>query len=167
MTERILIAALAEQNRAIGNNGKIPWSLPDDLQRFKRLTTGQAVIMGRKTWELDLEQKPLVDRMNIVVTSQPDRFQAKQNPSLCFVDSLETALQLGENYGQSFIIGGSSLYWEMLLLVDRWELTLVEGAYAGDRFFPPYQHLIGCLYNRVDQVIHAGYRFETYRRFQG
>ncbi|HEY9752585.1 MAG TPA: dihydrofolate reductase, partial [Coleofasciculaceae cyanobacterium] len=125
------------------------------------------VIMGRKTWELDLEQKPLVDRMNIVVTSQPDRFQAKQTPSLCFVASLETAFQIGENYEHSFIIGGSSLYQEMLLLVNRWELTLVEGEYAGDRFFPPYQHLIGNLYNRVDQVIHAGYRFETYRRFQG
>ncbi len=111
-----------------------------------------------------MEQKSLVDRVNIVVTSQPDRFQAKQNSLLRFVDSLETALQLGDNSEQSFIIGGSFLYRQVLMLVDRWELTLVEGEYAGDTFFPPYEHLIGSLYERVDQVIRCGYGFETYRR---
>jgi dihydrofolate reductase len=166
MAERVLIAALAERNRTIGKSGKIPWSIPADMRRFKQLTIGHAVIMGRKTWEFDLEKKPLVDRLNIVVTSQPDRFQVYQNPSLQFVNSLKVAFQLSENYERNFIIGGSSLYQEALTLVDRWELTLVERTFEGDTFFPPYEHLIGTLFEQVDQVIHSGYRFETYQRIQ-
>jgi dihydrofolate reductase len=161
--EIILIAAIAASNRVIGQRGKLPWSLPQDSRRFQRLTTGHAIIMGRRTWELDLEKRPLPHRWNIVVSSQADSHTRNDRPlELTFVSSLAEALQRSQQQEKVFIVGGASLYTQALTQAHTWELTLVEGEFDGDIFFPEYQHLIGTHYELVAQETHPGYRFETY-----
>lgn len=169
--ERILIAALAESNRAIGYNGKLPWHIPADLHRFQQLTLGYPIIMGRNTWEHDLERRPLKQRLNIIVSStlppsECDRPEADPALGIRVVPSLSAALAGCAGWSKVFIIGGAALYTTALTWVDRWELTLVDGEFDGDRFFPAYQHLIGSYVQRVAQECHIGYRFETYRRIR-
>jgi dihydrofolate reductase len=166
--EIVLIAALAAGNRVIGRNGKLPWSLPADLQRFRQLTWGQAVILGRRTWEEDLGQRPLKNRRNIIVSSTlPISIPGKDDQAeseLIVVRSIPEALEQCRNFQKAFLIGGASIYAQTLTLADTWELTLVTGEYEGDTLFPPYHSLIGTEYELVQQVPCLGYRYETYRR---
>jgi dihydrofolate reductase len=167
--EIIIIAALAESNRVIGVNGKLPWKIPEDAQRFRELTIGHAVIMGRKTWELDLNIQPLVDRYNVVISNSiaPDEIvslQLKHPLNLAFVNSLADALKKVQDHKKVYIVGGASIYSQSLNLADTLELTLVEGDFQGDTFFPEYQFLIGDQFAMVNLEAHAGYRFETYQR---
>ncbi len=120
-----LIAAVAEDG-TIGHAGKTPWHLSDDLKRFKRLTLGHPVVMGRKTYESI--GKPLPGRRNIVLTRQPgpDHF-----PSL--VAALKTC---GDE--TIFIIGGAEVYRAALPLTDRLLLTHVKHPGGGDTKFPDY-----------------------------
>ncbi|OLP17589.1 hypothetical protein BST81_14790 [Leptolyngbya sp. 'hensonii'] len=176
--EIIIIAALAETNRVMGNNGKLPWSIPADLQRFRHLTLGHPVIMGRKTWEFDLGQRPLPQRRNIILTSTPAQYQAAYPPhlpspkairpvspasELYFASSLEAAIALASNHLPIFIAGGASVYAQALPLADRMELTLIEGDFAGDTVFPDYTERLGHM-TLVQEVAHPGYRFVTYQR---
>ena len=108
----INIIAACDQNGLIGINGRIPWYIPEDLQRFKRLTTGNAIIMGRKTWE-NLPIKPLPDRFNIVI-SKKATFGTIPDMDITVQASLASALQIAEieGYQEVFIIGGQRLYEE-------------------------------------------------------
>jgi dihydrofolate reductase len=126
-----LIAAMAE-NRVIGVNNTLPWHLPDDLKRFRRLTTGHAVIMGRKNYESI--GKPLPQRRNVVVTRRAD-FQA---PGCVVVHSVEEALAAAGDDPEVFVIGGAEIYREMLARADRLYLTLVHAHIAGDTLFPEF-----------------------------
>jgi dihydrofolate reductase len=126
-----LIAAMAE-NRVIGVNNSLPWHLPDDLKRFRRLTTGHTVIMGRKNYESI--GKPLPQRRNVVVTRRTD-FQA---PGCIVVHSLEEALATAGDDPEVFVIGGAEIYREMLARADRLYLTLVHARIAGDTYFPEF-----------------------------
>ena len=126
-----LIAALAE-NRVIGRDNALPWRLPADLKRFRRLTTGHAVVLGRKNYESI--GRPLPDRRNIIVT----RNRAYAAPGCDVVHSLEAALQLAANDSEIFIIGGAELYQQTLSRADRLYLTLVHATVAGDTFFPAF-----------------------------
>ncbi|MEO0406165.1 MAG: dihydrofolate reductase [Cyanobacteria bacterium P01_A01_bin.135] len=161
-TELVLIAAIAEASRVIGSQGALPWHLPEDLQRFKRLTQGHSVIMGRRTWE-SLPQ-PLLQRHNIIVSSQlkPHRQQVDSSTQVEVVQSLEAALHSASP--RRFIIGGATLYSQTLPLADRLELTFVEGQYEGDTLFPPYQAALAHTFERTAIEPHQGFRFETYRR---
>lgn len=136
---RISIIAALGKNRVLGSGGQLLWRIPDDLKRFKALTTGHSVIMGRKTWEsLPEKSRPLPNRTNIVVTSQ-DEYQA---PGAHVATSLEDALQKArEDSGNEeiFVIGGGQLYAEALPHVDRLYLTLIDDVKEGDTFFPPYE----------------------------
>lgn len=168
-SEIIIIAALAESNKVIGKNGKVPWTIPEDSQRFQKLTLNHAVIMGRKTWDYDLNKSPLENRINIVISSSLSELVIPENcPNypfdLLFVKSLEEALEKSENQEKVFIAGGSSIYAQALNLADTLELTLVEGDYEGDTFFPEYQHLIGSQFELVGKEVKPGFRFETYQR---
>jgi dihydrofolate reductase len=170
--EVIIIAALAASNRVIGKNGKLPWSsIPEDSQRFKRLTLGHPVIMGRKTWEHDIEMCPLVERCNIVISSSPQVHAVKEHCQdfpfgLTFVTSLDEALAIAtqQDPEKVFIVGGASIYALALDIADTLELTLVDGSYTGDTFFPEYEHLIQTQFKLVNQEDRPGYRFETYQR---
>jgi dihydrofolate reductase len=126
-----LIAAVA-QNGVIGVDNRLPWRLPDDMRRFRALTTGHSIIMGRKTWESI--GRPLPDRQNIVVTRQRD-FQA---PGSNVVASLEAALAAVIMPEPVFVIGGEALYREALPLASRLYLTEIHQDFLGDAHFPGY-----------------------------
>lgn len=128
MTELVLVAALSE-NRAIGRGGALPWRLPDDLKRFKRLTLGKTILMGRKTW--DSLGRPLPERENWVLTRDPD-FAA---PGARAFRGLEVALA-AHPAGELMIIGGADLYQQTLPIATRLELTQVHAQVEGDAFFP-------------------------------
>ncbi|NJO75234.1 MAG: dihydrofolate reductase [Leptolyngbyaceae cyanobacterium RM1_406_9] len=168
-TEVVIIAAIAESNRVIGKNGKLPWRIPQDSKRFQDITLGYPVIMGRKTWEYDIEKCPLVKRFNIVISSCPEQESVSEHCrsypfELAFVNSIQEALKNAEDREKAFIVGGASIYSQSLNLADTLELTLVEGSFEGDTFFPNYEHLIGSQFKLVSRETHPGFRYETYRR---
>ena len=161
--EIVLIAALAEKNRVIGRDGRLPWHLPEDLRRFKRLTMGHPLLMGRKTFESLLEEfgGPLPGRRHLVLS------RSRTYPGMANVEvypDVEAALKAVGDVPVLFIAGGAEVYAQFLPWADRLELTLVEGDYEGDTFFPPYEHLIGSVFEEVAVERHPGFRFVTYRR---
>lgn len=169
--EIIIIAALAESNRAIAKNGELPWNLPEDSQRFQSLTRNHTVIVGRNTWEKDLKQQPLKDSDIIVISSEPEEVQREVESTnypedVLALDSLEAALERALDPEKIFIAGGASIYTQALEIADTLELTLVEGDFEGDTFFPEYQHLIGSQFKLVAREERPGFRFETYKRIQ-
>ena len=123
-----LIAAVA-QNFVIGKGGKLPWRLPDDLARFKGLTMGHPVVMGRKTF--DSLGRPLVGRRNIVLTKDA----ALSLPGCEVVRSFDDVMTLAA-HEEIFVIGGASVYALFLPVAHRMYLTHVEGIFTGDSFFP-------------------------------
>jgi dihydrofolate reductase len=129
-----LIVALAE-NRVIGAKGQLPWRLPDDLRRFKRLTLGKPCIMGRKTWE-SLPVKPLPGRTNVVVTRDPDFNAPGAVTATSFQGALETAAI--ERPREIMVIGGEAIFAAALPLASRIELTEVGSAPEGDAFMPEF-----------------------------
>jgi dihydrofolate reductase len=129
---RIFIVAALAHNRAIGRNNGMPWRLPEDLKRFKRLTLGHAVIMGRKTFESI--GSPLPGRNNIVLTRSRD-----WAPSGCVVvHTLESALAaIGESQ-DAFVIGGAQVYALAMPLAQRLYMTEIARDFEGDAFFPEF-----------------------------
>ena len=130
---KIAIIAAIGKNRVIGKDGKLPWHLSDDLKRFKRLTTGHTVLMGRKTWES--LGKPLSNRRNVVLTST----------SISGVESYataDTALAALKNEERVFVIGGAQVYAAFLDKADELLLTFVDQEVEGDAFFPPFEDLL-------------------------
>ncbi len=132
-----IIAAIGK-NRELGLEGNLLWHLPDDLKRFKALTTGHPVIMGRKTWgSLPDRARPLPNRTNIVVTRQA----AFEAPGAVVVNSFEearAAAARAEGAEEVFVIGGGELYAVALPSTDRLYLTLIDASAPADTFFPPY-----------------------------
>ena len=124
-----LILALAD-NGVIGRNGAIPWRISDDLRRFKQLTTGKPVVMGRKTWD-SLPKKPLPERANIVVTRQPGWKAEGAIAASCLDDALAQAAQAAE----VMVIGGAEIYRAALAKAQRIELTEVHRPFEGDAVF--------------------------------
>jgi dihydrofolate reductase len=124
----ITLVVAAAGNGVIGKDGAIPWRLPEDLKRFKALTLGHTVVMGRKTWDsLPARNRPLPGRRNIVVTRE-----AGWRAEGAEAASLEAALK---SAGDVFVIGGGEIYRAALPLADRIELTEVQGAFEGDAHF--------------------------------
>lgn len=130
--EVALIAAFCVKTRAIGKNGRIPWLIKEDLEYFKGLTTGSAVIFGRKTFESIGSALP--GRTNIILSRNND-FSAE---NAAVVPSLEKAIEEAERSGcrKAFICGGGKVYEEGLSLAETIYTTEVEGCYEGDAFFP-------------------------------
>jgi dihydrofolate reductase len=125
----ILIAAVAENN-SIGKNNQLVWHLPNDFKRFKSLTTGHFIIMGRKTFESF--PKPLPNRTHIVISRQE-----KYQPEGCIVvKSMDEAISICPKNEPSFIIGGGEIYNLGLRYAHRLEITWVHGRFEGDTFFP-------------------------------
>lgn len=129
MAEITLIAAAGENN-ALGKDNDLVWHLPDDFQRFKKLTTGHHIIMGRKTFESF--PKPLPNRTHIVITRQKEYAPE----GAVSVNSLEEALEIAKNDSQPFIIGGGEIYNLAMEKADKIELTRVHGTFEADAFFP-------------------------------
>ena len=126
-----LIAAMAA-NRVIGRDNRLPWHLSADLKRFKRLTLGHTLIMGRKTFESI--GRPLPGRSTIVVTRQT----GYAPPGVQIARSVPEALALAQGDEEVFIAGGAELFRETLPVADRLYLTLIEKDFEGDTFFPDF-----------------------------
>lgn len=125
------IVVAQSSNRVIGSHGGLPWRLPTDLKRFREITIGGSVIMGRKTFESIPEAfRPLPDRRNIVLSSNPSYTATGAE----VVQDLNAALELGGP--ESFVIGGGATYVQALALVDRVYSTDVAGEIEGDTWFP-------------------------------
>lgn len=129
---RVYLVAAVASNRIIGSNGRLPWSLPEDLKHFKRLTLGHPVIMGRRTWES--LKGPLPGRDNIVVSATPGYDAA----GAAVANSLEGALALCAGEPVAFVIGGSRLFAESLPIADGLVMTEIDRPYEGDTWFPQY-----------------------------
>jgi len=128
-----MIAAVAE-NRCIGAENKLPWHLPEDLKRFRAITRGHPVIMGRKTFESI--GRPLPQRQNIVITRDPHYSADGVETATSLEQAIERAK--AQNPEQIFVIGGAEIYRLALPLADRLYLTLVHQNVSGDAFFPEW-----------------------------
>jgi dihydrofolate reductase len=157
-----LIAAVA-RGGVIGRDGGVPWRLPGDLARFRSLTTGHAVVMGRKTWDSLPERfRPLPGRRNIVVTRDPG-WQADGAEA---AGSLDDALARAAEETRVFVIGGAQIYRQALALADELLLTEIDVAVEGDAFFPEFDRTDFDERQRERHVAHDGTRFAfvDYRR---
>jgi dihydrofolate reductase len=163
MPELVIIAAVAEENRVIGRDRDLPWHLPEDLQHFKRLTTGHPLLMGRRTFESIVHQfgGPLPNRRMVVLTSQGPFADYPEVETYASIDAAMAALADADTV---FIGGGEAVYQQFLPRADRLELTLVEGSYEGDTYFPPYEHLVGDVFETTAVDERDGFRFVTYER---
>jgi len=125
-----IIVAIAENN-AIGKDNKLLWHISADLRRFKSLTTGHTVIMGRNTY-LSLPVRPLKNRRNIVITDNPsDLF-----PDCIMAYSIDEAIMLCDDDKENFIIGGASIYRQFMLYAQKLYITKVHKSFDADTFFP-------------------------------
>ena len=156
-----MIAAVAE-NSALGKNNELVWHLPNDFKRFKALTTGHHIIMGRKTFESF--PKPLPNRTHIVITRQKE-----YSPEGCIVvDSIEKALAICPENENSFIIGGGEIYTLGLTFADQLEITKVHHAFEADVFFPEINTLewkeIKSEFNPKDDKHKFEFTYQTFVR---
>lgn len=126
----ITMIAAAAENNALGKDNDLVWHLPDDFKRFKKLTTGHTIIMGRKTFESF--PKLLPNRKHVVITRQKDY----SPEGAVVVGSIDEALEKAENDPQPFIIGGGEIYRQAMDKADKIELTRVHGEFDADTFFP-------------------------------
>ena len=152
-----LIAAVA-RNGVIGRDNDLVWRDRDDLQRFKRLTLGHVLVMGRRTY--DSIGRPLPGRTTVVVTRQPDW----SAPGVVAAHSLDEALKLAEDVspGQdAYVAGGGEIYRLALPLADRLELTEIDADLAGDTMFPAFDQSAWTETTRADR---PGYSWVTYTR---
>ena len=166
MPEIVIIAAVAK-NRVIGRDNQLIWNIPEDMAHFKGLTSGQTVVMGRKTWEsLPPRFRPLPGRRNIVITRQPD-YPA---PGAELADSLENALKLASAPGPTsdsmvanttFIIGGEQIYAQAMSLADRLEITEVDLEPEGDAWFP---EIAAVDWEKTAKTEGNSFTFVTWRR---
>jgi len=159
---RVSIIVATDERGAIGHEGQLPWRLPEDLKRFKAITLGKPVIMGRKTW--DSIGRPLPGRLNIVVTRQPGLELA----GATVVGSLDEALAAAGDAPEACVIGGAEIYRLALPLADTLHLTRVHATVAADTYFPvldPQQWVEVAREERAADERHAhAYAFVELRR---
>lgn len=158
----ITMIAAAAENNALGKDNDLVWHLPDDFKRFKALTTGHYILMGRKTFESF--PKLLPNRTHVVITRQKDYC-----PEGCIVtDSLEKAIEIAGNDPQPFIIGGGEIYKQGMDKADLIELTRVHGEFDADTFFPEIDEdeweLIAEEYHPADDRHNYAFSYLTYKR---
>ena len=146
---RIVFVVAVARNGVIGRQGDLPWRISSDLKRFKQITMGKPVIMGRKTWE-SLPRRPLPGRLNIVITRHRD-YKAE---GAVVVPGVDEALARAktEPSEEICVIGGSEIFHQMLPMTDRLYLTEVDLEPEGDVFFP---RLDPAQWRETSREIHA------------
>ena len=157
-----LLAAVARDG-VIGRAGGLPWRLPEDMRRFRELTMGHPVVMGRKTWDsLPDRFRPLPGRRNVVVT----RNASWQGQGAERAESLEDALQLVGDAGKVFVIGGGQLYSAAVQVADEFLLTEIDLEVEGDTRFPAWDRGEFDETSREEHVAEDGvpFAFVTYAR---
>lgn len=155
MTTLSLIAALTKDARVIGLNNQLPWNYKEDMKRFRELTTGKVIVMGRKTY--DSIGKPLKNRVNVVITKNSNlKIEGVQ-----VVGDLHQAIECANTFIEKFdlpkeimIIGGQSIYEQTIDAAEKLYLTEINKNYEGDSFFPDYK--------TVDWDLHAEEKHEEF-----
>ncbi len=149
-----IICAIA-QNLAIGKNNQLLWHIPEDFKRFKDLTSGRAVVMGENTFKS--LGKPLPERTNIVISKNPD---FKAEGTIVF-HSIEEALAKAKEIEKEeiFIIGGGQIYQQTIGLADKLYLTVVEGNFDADTFFPDYSEFKKVVFEKESADERHRYKF--------
>ena len=144
------------ENRVIGNDNAMPWSIKGNLAHFKEMTMGFPCIMGRKTWE-SLPKKPLPGRLYIIISKT---MNVKDNPCsyIMVFQSLSSAVEHCSNYEKIFICGGESIYKQAMPLANKIDLTLIPGQYEGDTYFPE----IDDTWKKTETVKHDEFSIVTY-----
>lgn len=130
MKEFSILVAIA-RNMAIGKDNRLIWHIPEDLKRFKALTTGHTVVMGRKTYE-SLPFRPLPKRRNLVIT----RDKSLQLPGCVMAHSIEDAIGKMDNDRENFIIGGAEIFRDFMPLAHKLYITWVHKDFEADTFYP-------------------------------
>jgi dihydrofolate reductase len=156
-----MIAAVAENN-ALGKNNDLLWHLPLDFKRFKEITSGHHIIMGRKTFESF--PKPLPNRTHIVISRQEN-----YNPEGCIVvENLEKAIAVCPKNETLFIIGGGEIYTQSIHLADQLDITRVHHSFDADVYFPEIDpqiwELTSEIFNPKDEKHLFDYTFQTFVR---
>lgn len=158
----LTIIAAAAENNALGKDNQLVWHLPDDFKRFKKLTSGHHIIMGRKTF--DSFPKLLPNRTHVVITRQ-DNFRKE---GVFVVNSLERAIELSADDPQPFVIGGGEIYKMAMNLADKIELTRVHGTFEADTFFPEIDgkqwKLVSEEFHEKDEKHNYAFTYLTYER---
>ena len=126
-----LIAAMG-RNRVIGKGNSLPWKLPADMERFRKLTSGKPVIMGRKTFESI--GKPLRNRKNIIL-SRDKNYKAE---GCTIVHTVQDALKAAEGAQEAMVIGGEQVFQKFLPMANRMYLTYIDKDFEGDAYFPEF-----------------------------
>ncbi len=163
---RISIIVAVAENGVIGRGGRLPWKLSADLQRFKRLTMGHTIIMGRRTWESI--GRPLPGRRTVVVSRQSDYRIGESAVEV--VSSFEQAVKIAEETGEdeAFIVGGAELYRAALPQANRVYYTRVATVTDGDTFFPDVDwskwKLVESSSHGADEKNEFASEFEVYER---
>ena len=127
-----IIAAMAE-NHVIGLNNSLPWHLPDEWAHFRKVTAGKAFIMGRKSFEAPDALHS--EHRNVIITSRPP---AQAEPHVEYAKDISEAITLLSDETDVFVLGGASIFQQMLPLVDRMYLTIVHAQVTGDAWFPAF-----------------------------
>ena len=160
-----IIVAIA-QNQAIGRNNDLIWHISDDLKRFKLLTSGHPVIMGRKTWD-SLPKKPLPKRRNIVLTHDPDFHPEGAEVA----HTVQQAMDLVRDEEETFIMGGAAIYNLFLPFTQRLYVTWVYEQFEADVFFPIIDPTVFRLINQTEKTLDEGsqltYNYAEYERILG
>ncbi|WP_110692706.1 dihydrofolate reductase [Salinicola halophyticus] len=165
-----MIAAMS-RNRVIGVGNRLPWYLPEDLKRFKAITLGKPLVMGRKTFESI--GRPLPGRLNIVITRDVHYFHKRHHEGIRVCHSLDEALQLADHQAlidaadEIMVMGGGEIYRQALAGAARLHLTEVDVQIEGDAYFPAFER---SQWDEVERVTMASqpdqpsYAFVEYRR---
>ena len=161
--KKLIIIAAAAENNALGKDNELVWHLPDDFKRFKELTSGHKIIMGRKT--LESFPKPLPNRTHIAITRDED--YTPKFPCTV-VHSISEAIGLVEDNETDFIIGGGKIYKQSMTIATDIELTRVHGTFEADAFFPEINEeqweLVNEEYHPKDDRHKYDFTYLTYKR---
>ena len=156
-----IIVAIAE-NYAIGKNNDLLWHIPEDMKRFRRITSGHKIIMGKRTYE-SLPVRPLGDRTNIVISDIP----GESFDGCLMAYSIEEAVQLCKPDEECFVIGGGMVYRQFMPLADKLYITWVHREYDADTFYPEIDPAEWEETERIegqDETIGFRYSFSMYIR---
>jgi dihydrofolate reductase len=166
MPKRISIIAAVAENNAIGKNNDLLWHISKDLKRFKELTNGHYVVMGKRTY-YSLPTRPLPNRTNMIITDVP----GEQIDNCVMAYSIEEAVKKFDNEKENFIIGGGSIYKQFMPLADKLYITRVHKSFDADTFFPDISTSEWDLIEKIDVTDDTQndftYSFEIYERKSG